>query len=419
MPNLHHQLRLLPSNVLGLQIWSSPSDKVATDFWKEEHDDRSLVSEDGGLSWRTAVPDPLPPLRSVRTLTGRTVSVMTAEVVRPGEERKAHLDSVGLGHLYSDRAFYQFQLYPERMRGELIQQGYQVYEARSQGDNAAQVAGEGVLATCVGATLRTSEDDGRTWTYRDLTELPFQAKQLGFFRDPVLTPSGAVVGPSDGIPNPERKPIDSDHNAAYCLRSEDDGDTWELVTVAHDPDGAHGFAEPHIAILPSGRLLMMIRHRQGLDKDMYIYKAFSDDEGKTWTDPEPTPMWGYPPNVLVLRSGTVLCTYTHRRAPFGVRACLSYDQGETWDIENEKILRDDGVIGSISYPTAVQMEDESIFVIYGINKPVPPLPETERLGGLDLRMYVAGSRFAEDFVRPLGGSHASTGRGGTQIHVGD
>ena len=399
-PNNHHELRLLPGNKLGLQIWSSPSDKVATDFWKVEHDDRSLVSEDGGMSWRIAEPDPLPPVRSVRTSTGRTVSVMTTEVVRPRVDRKAHLQSVGLGHLYSDTTFYQYQLYPERMREELIQQGYKVHEPRSQG-NAAHGAGEGVLATCVGATLRISEDDGRTWTYRDLTELPFQAHQLGFFRDPVLTPSGMIVGPSDGVPNPQRKPVDSDQSAAYCLRSEDDGDTWELVTVAHDPDGAHGFIECHIAILHSERLLMMLRHN-GSGDDRYIYKAFSDDEGKTWTDPEPTPMWGYPPNILVLKSGAVLCTYAHRRAPYGVRACLSYDEGETWDIGNEKVLRDDAVDGSISYPTAVHMEDQSIFVIYGINKPVPPLLETEKLGGLDIRMYVAGSRFTEDFVQPVG-----------------
>ena len=399
MANNHHQIRLLPDGRLGVQIWSSPAYMVATDFWKEEYDNRSLVSEDGGMSWDIADPDPLPPLRSVKTPSGRIVSVMTAETVRPRDELREHLESVGLGHLYSDDTFYQYQLYPARMRDELVQKGLVVSEVRRQG-NPAHPDVEGVVATCVGATLRISEDDGATWTYRDLSELPFQAKQLGFFRAPVVTPNGTIAGPSDGTPNPERKPITDRNDAAYCLRSEDDGETWELVTVAYDPDGDHVFSEPHIQILPSGRLMMMIRHVGPTEDDKYVFQSFSDDDGKSWSEPERTPMWGVPPNLLVLKSGAILCTYAHRRAPFGIRACVSYDEGKTWDIENEKILRDDGVTTSISYPTAVQLEDESIFAVYGINKSCPPLPEVEKIRDLDIRMYVAGTRFTEDFVRP-------------------
>ena len=398
MANNHHQVRLLPGGKLGVQIWSSPAGLLATDFWKEQFDDRSLVSEDGGMSWSTADPDPLPPLRSVKTPSGRTVSVMTAETVRPRQELREHLESVGLGHLYSDTTFYQYQLYPARMRDELVQKGYVVHEARRQGNPDAG-GSAGVVLTCVGATLCISLDDGKTWTYRDLSELPFQAQQLGFFRAPVVTPNGTIAGPSDGRPNPDRVPITREGGDAYCLRSEDDGDTWELVTVAHDPTGVHSFAEPHIQILPSGRLMMMIRHAGLTDDDRYIFQSYSDDDGKTWSEPERTPMWGVPPNLLVLKSGAILCTYAHRRAPYGIRACLSYDEGKTWDIDNEKILRDDATATSISYPTAVQLDDGSIFAVYGINKPCPPLPEAEQIRDLDIRMYVAGTRFTEDFVR--------------------
>ena len=46
-PNNHHQLRLLPGNKLGLQIWSSPSDKVATDFWKPPQQNLWAISGSG------------------------------------------------------------------------------------------------------------------------------------------------------------------------------------------------------------------------------------------------------------------------------------------------------------------------------------------------------------------------------------
>ena len=61
---------------------------------------------------------------------------------------------------------------------------------------------------------------------------------------------------------------------------------------------------------------------------------------------------------------------------------------------------DDAVTGRISYPTAVQLEDESIFAFYGINKACEPLPEEEKINGENIRVYLGGSRFHQDWVRP-------------------
>ena len=80
------------------------------------------------------------------------------------------------------------------------------------------------------------------------------------------------------------------------------------------------------------------------------------------------------------------------RPPYGVRGCLSRDHGETWDIDREIVIRDDAVSGAISYPSAVQLPDDSIFVYYGTNKP----------DGDGVRVYAAGSCFTENFVRPRG-----------------
>ena len=55
----------------------------------------------------------------------------------------------------------------------------------------------------------------------------------------------------------------------------------------------------------------------------------------TWSRPEATPIWGYPPQLALPKNGAIHCVYAHRRYPYGIRACLSYDDGTTWDIENE------------------------------------------------------------------------------------
>ena len=184
LSNNHQRVHLLPDGRLGMQVWSTPASLTATDFWKEQLDDRTLVSEDGGRSWQTADFE-LPPRRSAKTPSGRTVSIRSVEVVRPQQEIREHLERSGLGHLYKSTTFYQYQLWPERMREELVQQGYLVHEA-----------GNGVLAIAPGQTLCISDDGGQTWSYRELTEMPFHAKLGGFFRDPVVTPGGAILGPS-------------------------------------------------------------------------------------------------------------------------------------------------------------------------------------------------------------------------------
>jgi hypothetical protein len=66
----------------------------------------------------------------------------------------------------------------------------------------------------------------------------------------------------------------------------------------------------------------------------------------------------------MLQDGRVLATYGHRRPPFGVRACLSEDEGETWDVANEKVIRDDGLDRDMGYPSSEQLDDGSILTVY-------------------------------------------------------
>jgi hypothetical protein len=74
-------------------------------------------------------------------------------------------------------------------------------------------------------------------------------------------------------------------------------------------------------------------------------------------------MWGFPPHLLVLKDGRLLCTYGYRRPPFGERACSSRD-GIHWSVEDEIVLRDDAVNGDLGYPASVELEPGTILTVY-------------------------------------------------------
>ena len=104
----------------------------------------------------------------------------------------------------------------------------------------------------------------------------------------------------------------------------------------------------------------------------------SDDGGRTWTETHSTPIMGYPPHLRLLVSGDLLATYGRRVSPMGQRASLSHDGGETWDIENEIILRYDGPemdLGwppgwDLGYPATPELEPgELLNVYYQIDPP--------------------------------------------------
>ena len=99
-----------------------------------------------------------------------------------------------------------------------------------------------------------------------------------------------------------------------------------------------------------------------------LYQSESTDRGKTWSEPVDTGIWGYPPHLLQLQSGDILCSYGYRRGAMGVRAVLSHDDGRTWDKDNTIVLRGDGVgnPGDLGYPVSIEVEPGVILTVYYI-----------------------------------------------------
>ncbi len=207
---------------------------------------------------------------------------------------------------------------------------------------------------CEGTFTSRSLDNGYSWQERVMIRTP-GFKHVATSDSVLELSNGELLIPLYGYSGETQKTI------AFVLKSVDNGRSWKnLRTVAFDPFGNFNFDEPALCCLPSGKILCMIRE----DKQGYLYQSESLDNGETWSQPKRTDIWGYPAHLLSLRDGRVLCTYGYRRPPYGIRACLSYDEGRTWDLKDEIVLRSDGFHGDLGYPSSVELQDNQVLTVY-------------------------------------------------------
>lgn len=148
-----------------------------------------------------------------------------------------------------------------------------------------------------------------------------------------------------------------------CVRTRDGGQTWTLEgMVGPEPDEKDYAIMPSSVRLSPGTILTTIRHRGFID----AYR--STDDGKTWTfagKPVPDTGRGNPPSMVKLKDGRLVLTYGYRAEPYGIRARLSRDQGQTWS--NEIILRKDAGNWDLGYPRTVQRPDGKLVTVYYFN----------------------------------------------------
>ena len=82
-----------------------------------------------------------------------------------------------------------------------------------------------------------------------------------------------------------------------------------------------------------------------------------------------------PPHLLKLADDRILCTHGYRRPPMGVRAVVSQDGVDTWDVAGTVVLRDDSSghsplrgegtgVGDVGYPVSIQLPDGAVLTAY-------------------------------------------------------
>jgi len=120
------------------------------------------------------------------------------------------------------------------------------------------------------------------------------------------------------------------------------------------------FHEPHCVELDDGRILAFYRAQIDENGDNFtMYKTFSEDKGKTWSDPEATGICGSPPHLLKLHDGRILLSYARRMKPYGIYARILEQDGTI----GEEILIDEATDADIGYPASVELQDGNIVTV--------------------------------------------------------
>ncbi len=147
------------------------------------------------------------------------------------------------------------------------------------------------------------------------------------------------------------------YRGAGCWSSCDNGKSFEFRGKAVIRE-QYSFDEHNYIELPDHRLWCVMRARKE------AMESFSDDGGRTWSEPEPTSFCGFSRIFLRrLNSGAILrvenCNGENSIRRNNLTAFLSRDHGKTW---SRGILLD--ARDEVSYPDAAQDASGRIFVIY-------------------------------------------------------
>ncbi len=192
--------------------------------------------------------------------------------------------------------------------------------------------------------LRTSTDDGRTWS--EARRLPDGI--LGPIKNkPVHLANGDLLSPTSTEDQGWR---------VHFERSSDGGKTWTATPAVNDGKEI-GAIQPSILFHKDGKLEAVGRTQQGR-----VFQIWSEDQGRSWGKMTlldlPNPNSGL--DATTLADGRFLLVYNHTpkgRSPLNV--ALSGD-GKKW----EPALVLESEPGEYSYPAIIQSRDGLVHITY-------------------------------------------------------
>ena len=174
---------------------------------------------------------------------------------------------------------------------------------------------------------------------------------------------------------------DGKEGRVFCVRTRDGGRSFAFVSfLGEEPENFS--IMPASLRLKDGAVYTLVRC-QSFERRGWIEAFVSRDEGATWTPAgRPVPSTGYasnPPTLNRLKDGRLVLVYGYRDAPFGLRARVSADEGQSWS--DEIVIRDDGGVADLGYPRSVVRADGKMVSVYYYNY------------GADQERFIAASIF--------------------------
>ncbi|WP_188503979.1 exo-alpha-sialidase [Parapedobacter pyrenivorans] len=310
------------SGLLGLSF----STKAVRDHIDNTGGSMALVSSDGGYGWST----PTSPMYDISWLTQASDSLLLASAE---------------GYIYVD----------ESLRDSLIAEQRVVRDVRP-----------GTIAYLGGARVSRRSATATAWQQHDPIPIPIELSGLmnhtsaaSYITTVAGTKLRAVYGRRKVNLNNEGK------SEIYFLRSDDDGQTWDcfpMLTAGISGLEITGVDETALVQAGNGNIIAIMRSRPTGN----LWSSTSTDDGLTWSTPNKTDMRGFPADAIKLNDGRLLCVYGYREYPMGIRAAVSDDNGTTWDVDNEMIIRKDGQAApaDLGYPMVTELPNGKIFCVY-------------------------------------------------------
>ena len=169
-------------------------------------------------------------------------------------------------------------------------------------------------------------------------------------RGAVETADGRILLPLSDVPH---------YRSVFIVESGNGGQSWSRPQPVASGDG-HEFEEPAMLRGQGDRLILILRD----NITRHLHQCVSPDGGRTWSEPVPLPISGYPAHLLRLADGRILLTYGWRQPNYGIRAVLSEDDGTTWRTEDMLVIRDGMRNGNLGYPVTLERKDSTLLTLY-------------------------------------------------------
>lgn len=202
-------------------------------------------------------------------------------------------------------------------------------------------------AKVLGGNYVISEDGGVSWSE--------------VYNFPIFSPHGMIETPEGdlayiGYYGYDKK---TKNFVDIGMMTSSDGINWSEVKIIADNKTKiqYGFEEPHAIYTDDGTLIVMLRTNNGiyqceLAKGSDTFTAFR----KICTAADT------PPHLMRQSDGTLILTYGYRANPYGVRARLSYDNGQTWS--REIVVSTSAFEGDMGYACSTERSDGAIVTVY-------------------------------------------------------